>query len=134
MVRYAFVWSREFAAGQEEGRKDRPCAVVLAAPAEAGETRVYVLPVTHTPPFDIEVALEIPPRLKAQLKLDEARAWIILDEINDFLWPGYDLRRVPQSQPARVDYGFLAPRFFEQLLEKFQALAAQRRLRRVPRT
>ncbi len=134
VIRYSFVWSREFAAGQEEGRKDRPCAIILSALAVDGETRVYVLPVTHTPPNDPEVAVEIPLRVKSQLKLDDVRSWIILDEINDFVWPGYDLRRVPESQPAQVHYGFLAPRFFDQVRERFQALAVKRRVRRVPRT
>ena len=30
MVRYAYLWTHEAEAGAEEGRKDRPCAVVLA--------------------------------------------------------------------------------------------------------
>ena len=77
--------------------------------------------------------MEIPPRVKMQLKLDDARSWIILDEINDFVWPGFDLRQVPGSQPAQIDYGFLAPRFFDQVRERFQVLAAKRRVKRVPR-
>ncbi len=65
--------------------------------------QVYVLAVTHTPPGDPEEAIEIPHRVKQQLRLDVERSWIILDEINDFLWPGYDLRPVPGSRPGRVD-------------------------------
>ena len=95
VLRYVFLWRREFEAGQDEGRKDRPCTVVLATPSILGALQVYVLAVTHSPPSDPSVAMEIPPRIKAQLGLDGERSWIILDEVNDFLWPGHDLRGVP---------------------------------------
>jgi hypothetical protein len=133
VLRYAFLWRREFDDGREESRKDRPCAVILAAPATAGGMQVYVLPVTHAPPSDPSLAIEIPPRIKHHLHLDDERSWIILDEINDFLWPGYDLRPVPNSDPARVDYGVLPPRFFDAVRTAFLALARERRVRRVPR-
>ena len=56
--------------------KDRPCAVVLALQDEAGRSRVYALPVTHSPPVANEEAVEIPAVVKARLGLDGARAWI----------------------------------------------------------
>jgi hypothetical protein len=98
-----------------------------------GGTRVYVLPVTHTPPIDPSLAIEIPSRVKEHLRLDQERSWIVLDEINDFLWPGYDLRPVPGSQPARVEYGVLPPRFFDKVRTAFLALAQARRVKHVPR-
>lgn len=134
MLRYGFVWRREFEAGHEEGRKDRPCTVVLSARTADGETRVYVLPVTHTPPVDPALAMEIPSAVKQHLQLDGERSWIVLDEINDFLWPGFDLRPVPGARPARSAYGMLPPRFFEEVRRALVALAAQRRVKRVPRT
>ena len=30
VIRYSFLWSREARAGATEGRKDRPCAIVVA--------------------------------------------------------------------------------------------------------
>jgi hypothetical protein len=30
VVRYSYLWYREFLDGREEGRKDRPCAIVAA--------------------------------------------------------------------------------------------------------
>ncbi|MFC4594309.1 MULTISPECIES: hypothetical protein [Sphingobium] len=45
---------------------------------------VTVLPVTHTPPTDERLAVEIPTRTKARLGLDDARSWIILSEANRF--------------------------------------------------
>ena len=133
VLRYAFLWRREFDAGQDEGRKDRPCAVIIAAPAVSGGTQVYVLPVTHTAPDDPSLAMEIPPRVKQHLGLDEERSWIVLDEINDFLWPGYDLRPIPGSEPTRMDYGVLPPRFFDRVRTAFLALAQARRVKRTPR-
>jgi hypothetical protein len=133
VIRYAFLWRREFDEGREESRKDRPCAVILAAPVAAGGAQVYVLPVTHAPPSDPALAIEIPIRVKQHLGLDEAPSWIVMDEINDFLWPGYDLRPVPGSRPTRVEYGVLPPRFFNTVRERFLALAEQRRVKRVPR-
>ena len=51
VIRYAYLWFGEYAAGQEEGVKDRPCAIVAAIRSdEDGNTRVLVLPITHTPP------------------------------------------------------------------------------------
>ena len=99
----------------------------------AGGTQVYVLPVTHTPPSDPSLAIEIPARIKQHLGLDDERSWIVLDEINDFLWPGYDLRPVPGSRPARLDYGVLPPRYFDTVRTAFLALARARRIKRIPR-
>ena len=40
VVRYSYLWHREYLAGREEGQKDRPCAIVAAIRAdEAGITR-----------------------------------------------------------------------------------------------
>ena len=107
--------------------------MIIAAPAVAGGTQVYVLPVTHTPPTDPILAIEIPRRVKQHLGLDDERSWIALDEINDFPWPGYDLRPVPGSQPARIEYGILPPRFFDKVRTAFLTLAQARRVRTTSR-
>ncbi|MDR3509499.1 MAG: growth inhibitor PemK [Caulobacteraceae bacterium] len=133
MLRYAYLWRAEFVREQEEGRKDRPCAVVLAAPKATGGTQVYLLPITHTPPDAATSAIEIPPKVKLHLGLDHERSWIVLDEINDFLWPGFDLRPVPGSNPPRITYGVLPPRFFDRVKTAFLELAKARRVKRTPR-
>ena len=133
VIRYAYVWRREHDEGRDEGRKNRPCAIVLTAPAAGAETRVYVLPVTHTAPQNLTLAIELPARVKQHLGLDDQPSWIMLDEINDFLWPGYDLRPIPGSTPATIEYGHLPPRLFDTVRTAFLALARARRVRRVPR-
>jgi hypothetical protein len=132
VIRYSFLWSREARAGATEGRKDRPCAIVVATQPNAdGETRVAVVPVTHAPPQDPGAAVELPASVKAALGLDLAQAWICLDEVNVFVWPGYDLRHVPGTQ--RYDYGVLPQSLFEQVRDGVVALHRGRRSRQTPR-
>ena len=45
------------------------------------------------------------------------RSWIILDDFNEFLWPGYDLRSI-SGKSGRYDYGLLPPALFKQIVNK----------------
>ncbi|MHB1304547.1 MAG: hypothetical protein ACYCZB_13880 [Acidiphilium sp.] len=74
-------------------------------------------PVTHSPPDDASTAFELPLAVKRHLGLDDERSWVILDEVNEFGWPGFDLRRLPRSRDSFA-YGFLPPRLFDQLVAK----------------
>jgi hypothetical protein len=134
VIRYSYLWLREHREGREEGVKDRPCAVVLTLADDEGRSRVMVLPITHTPPADPSTAIELPIQTKTRLGLDMDRAWIMLSEANEFLWPGPDLRPVPGREPATVSYGFLPPRLFNTVRERFLALARHRQAQRVART
>ena len=134
VIRYSYLWLSEFQAGREEGVKDRPCAIVLTVLGEADNPRVIVVPVTHTVPSDPISAVELPPAVKTHLGLDTSRSWAILSECNDFVWPGPDLRRVAERGNDTVAYGFLPPRFFDQLRQRFVALAREGRNRRIIRT
>ena len=120
VISYAYLWHREHRAGREEGRKDRPSVVVLAVEHAAdGAAIVTVLPITRSPPRDANSAVEIPLPVTQHLGLADARSWVIVAEGNEFLWPGYDLRKLPHID--RYDYGFLPPRFFDRVLEAFIA-------------
>ena len=92
VLRDSYLWAEEHRRGQEEGVKDRPCAVILVTAKEDGERVVTVLPISHTPPADPKLAVEIPAPVKRRLKLDDERSWVILTEANRFIWPGPDLR------------------------------------------
>ncbi len=48
------------------------------------------------------------------------RSWVVVTEGNAFVWPGYDLRKI--ARQGRYDYGFLPPRFFNQILAAFLSL------------
>ena len=91
-----------------EGSKDRPYAIVVATPRdENGHIHTIVAPITHRPPDDLGASLEIPAAICRSLGFDQGRHWLRFDELNRFLWPGYDLR--PRSGGG-YDYGM--PGFF----------------------
>ena len=57
----AYLWHSEFLAGRDEGIKDRPSAIIATMRiGDDGETRVLVLPVTHSAPLSGVAVLEIP--------------------------------------------------------------------------
>ncbi len=122
VIPYWFLWSSEHEAGEESGRKLRPCVVVATLQGKMGATRVAVLPVTHTRPRPERSAVEIPRLVKAQLRLDPVRSWVICDEFNEFTWPALDTGRTPAGKPS---FGYL-PRG---LIASIRAEAAAARAR-----
>jgi hypothetical protein len=118
--------------GHVEGRKDRPCVILIAAERQqSGDTVVVALPVTHRPPEDAIVAVEIPQAVKQQLGLDFERSWVIVNEGNQFVWLGYDLRKIPGRD--EFHYGFLPPRFFDHILAAARAYRKHRKMTMTPR-
>jgi hypothetical protein len=133
VINYAYLWQSEHVRGQEEGLKDRPCAVILVIAADDDEERVTVLPITHTPPRQPELAIEIPTATKRRLGLDDERSWIVLTEANRFTWPGPDVRRTGRGDAASVVYGELPGNLLLKIRDAFVAL--QRRQKAiVPRS
>jgi hypothetical protein len=41
----------------------------------------------------------------------------VLSEVNEFLWPGYGLKKVPKTD--KYEYGFLPPKFFKTVRDSF---------------
>ena len=134
VIRYSYLWASEHARGQEEGVKDRPCAVVLTSTDEAGGQIVTVLPITHTPPSNPLLAVEIPAATKRRLGLDDDRSWVVLTEANRFVWPGPDIRPLRSGDAASVAYGPLPYALFEDIRQKFIAALKVRQASAVPRT
>lgn len=127
VVRYSFLWSSEARAGQTEGRKDRPCVIVAAIKRAAdGRFRVRVLPITHTPTEEAR-SIAIPPKVKRHLGLDADASWIVLDEANEFFWPGVDLRPVSRSKPGVWTFGVLPTEIFEEIQATLRRVLQQRR-------
>jgi hypothetical protein len=127
VIRYAYLWRSEFERGLEEGAKDRPCAVLLAVTDEAGDRKVIVLPITHTPPRDLASAIEIPAATKRRLGLDDERSWIVIAEANRFTWPGPDLRPMKSGDASTVVYGELPADLFRKVRDAWLASATARR-------
>ena len=127
VVRYSFLWSSEARAGESEGRKDRPCVIVTAIRRVAdGRLRVRVLPITHVPSEETR-SIAIPAKVKRHLGLDADASWIVLDEVNEFFWPGVDLRPVSRSKPGVWTFGVLPTEIFEEIQAKLRAVLRQRR-------
>ncbi len=62
VISYSYLWHDQHRAGAEEGRKARPCAIVVATVDEDGDTKVYAAPITHSQPDDPHaVELRRPP-------------------------------------------------------------------------
>lgn len=106
VIRYAYLWAEEHRQGREEGRKDRPALVLaLAVHKDDGETEVLVLAVTHSPPHSEDDAVALPDHDKRRLGLDDQASWIVTTEGNAFIWPGPDVRPVPEPPMGRFVYG-----------------------------
>lgn len=134
VIRYAYLWRREAEAGREEASKDRPCAIVLVLLRDGPNPVVRVLPITHSAPLDPAGALELPSLTKQRLGLDLERSWVVLDEANDFIWPGPDLRPLPGAGPESAIYGMLPPGFMTVLRERLLARYWAKRATAIKRT
>lgn len=99
VISYSYLWAREAETGEESGRKDRPAVVVVARIERQVGALILVAPITHTAPENAAEAIEIPPNVKKQLGLDRDRSWIMLNELNRFIWPGPDIRPVLGGPP-----------------------------------
>jgi hypothetical protein len=126
VISYAYLWRSENAQGRQEGVKDRPCVIILAVRQVEGQTIVTVAPVTHATPSRPEDAIEVPLATKQRLGLDNQRSWVVVTEVNRFVWPGPDLRSI---LPGRFDYGFLPSNLFRQIRNHLGKAAAEQRLR-----
>ena len=128
VVSYTYLWRREHERGQEEGLKDRPCVVVLSSEVRGDVTIVTVVPVTRQPPVKGDEALELPGPTKLRLGLDATPSWIVLTEVNSFVWPGPDLKPKSGTDPARFAYGVIPPRLFGKLRSRLASALRARRI------
>ena len=131
VIRYRYLWAREFESGRRDGIKDRPTALLIATATDPPEC--IVLPITHSAPGPDTAAIEMPRTEAVRLGLDGERSWIVLDETNSFLWPGPDLGPVPGRKPRTVVYGMLSRPFFGRVLAAVQSLLRECRLKSVDR-
>ena len=135
VIRYSFLWREEAAGGQEEGSKDRPCAVILVTQDDEGDgPLVTVLPITHTPPRDERLSVELPHATKRRLGLDGARSWIVVTGANRFIWPGPDIRFSRPGDPVSAAYGLLPVGIFNEVRDKFIGAIRARKAGQVTRT
>jgi hypothetical protein len=131
VVHFNYLWSSEFDRGRQEARYPRPCAIVLSYRRTAdGATIAMLAPITHSEPRPGDRAIEIPQAVKKQLGLDDLKSWVMVDEVNETAWPGYDLQTNAQGQYA---YGFIPPTLFRRIKAEMMQVLKASRLRRAPR-
>ena len=118
VVRYEYLWRWRAERGAVTADKDRPVCVVLARRTGPDGWLVALAPVTHSPPAADTIAVEIPPKVARHLSLDPDRSWVIASEVNIDVWPSPDLRPVSRKSDTCA-YGFLPPRLFRSLLDRF---------------
>lgn len=134
VICYSYLWRDEKKSGLEEGRKDRTTAVIIAHRDDVtGQCHVFVLPITHTPPPDTNIAIEIPPEHKPIMGLDDPPSWVICNELNQFTWPGFDVRPVPGVTPQTHVFGKMPQAFFEIVRQRVLALRQTHQIKRVTR-
>jgi len=131
VISYSYLWHREDAKGETEGRKHRPAAIVAHLTDKDGALHVAVLPITTTEPENMAEALEIPAPERDRIGLPE-RSWIICSEYNQFEWPGVDLRPVPGTADVFA-YGLLSREFWAKVKAKMQFLRDGRKLKTIRR-
>lgn len=117
VFRYDYLWSREAAAGRDQG-KERPACLVAAMDSIASPRYVVILPITHTPPDKDTVGVEIPAKVRHAIGLDDVPSWVIVSEHNVDVWPNGGLAPVP-GRSGVFSYGFIPPGLFAQVKAKF---------------
>lgn len=131
VIRYDYRWSREAAAGREQG-KERPACLVAATDPATSPRFVVILPITHTRPDKETVGVAIPARVRKALGLDDAPRWVIVSEHNVDEWPNGGLAPLP-GRPGVFSYGFIPPGLFAQVKAKFLELSEKGRTEGVRR-
>ena len=84
LVVYPYLWKRQAAQGETEGRKDRPVSVLIAVRGARDDlTHLALLAISSQQPRDADTALEVPEIERRRGGLSEFKAaWITVDEYN----------------------------------------------------
>ncbi len=84
IVTYPYLWLHQAQRGETEGRKDRPCCLILAVRNEdSGEHHLMLLAISSQPPADNQEAIAIPDIERRRAGLSRyPSAWIVTSEFN----------------------------------------------------
>ena len=122
VIRYNYLFFEDAEKGLEEAPYDRPCMILRVLPLDVpgGGLRIYILPITHTAPKPGTAGILLPVKTSRRLGMDDDQSWLILDDVNDFIWPGPDVRITPQ-------YGMMPPGLYAKARDQFVKLARARK-------
>lgn len=126
VIRFPYLWSREAARGETEGRKQRPTAVGFRLRRPKGQDQLVLFPITSQPPMPERFAVEIPDIEKRRAGLDVAlRLWIVLDDYNtDIVAQSFYLE--PEPPLGRFSKAFFSPLMHEFVRRRSQARGVNR--------
>jgi hypothetical protein len=88
----------------------------------------------HTAPAEPANAVRFPAEEKRRLGLDDIPAWIITTEGNAFIWPGPDIRPIPDRAAGTMTYGEVSRSLLQQVARSYLANRERQRSRLVART
>ena len=115
LIDYQFLWKRESLRGEEEGRKSRPCAVVLRL-----KNSFSIMPVTTKRPDSNTLAIPFPEIEARRLGMaGDIERWVIIEEINSDEIPSYVME--PDALIGQLSKGF-ARQLVEAFLKNAQRL------------
>lgn len=135
VIRYSYLWADEQRRGIEEGRKDQPALVLaLVVTEHGGATEVLAAAISHSAPAAPTDAVELPADVKRNLGLDDHASWIATTEANVFLWPGPDIRPVPERTPVTMVYRRVPRNILVRAVRSYLANRARKRVKLIVRT
>jgi hypothetical protein len=126
IVSYPYLWRWQHDEGRENAEKDRPvCLAITIRDPEREITHLVILPISGTPPYQGQAALEIPPLeiRRAGLSMFK-RGWITVSEYN------YDIaERSYYFEPNQKPRGMFGPSFMEEIRRAIRPMLAARQSR-----
>jgi hypothetical protein len=133
VVQYAYLWQHEKKQGWTDASKDRP-AMIMYLHKVGDKVLAAVCPFSTLAPAEDErqASVEIDEATRRGLGLT-GRQWARTDQINTFIWAGFDLRRVPGRRPPSFLYGVAPASFFNAVLQKLNERQADGKLIRISR-
>ena len=117
VFRYDYVWTRETERNRAAG-KDRPACIAIATDDDVDPQLAVILPITHSKPRGGAIGVEIPPRVRRNLGLDDEPCWVIVSEANIDDWPNAGISPLP-GKPRVFAYVVLPGRLFETIKAEF---------------
>ena len=129
VIQFPYLWAWQAARGETEGRKDRPCCLALIVPLQNGNHRIFLLPITTSPPPPEAHAVEVPAIEARRAGLDShLRQWVMVSEWNaDILEQSFYL---DHAEPR----GRFSKPFLNGLLTELRQLLQAGHLRTVSRS
>jgi hypothetical protein len=131
LIRYPYLWARQRDVGETEGRKHRPCCLVVPRPNPAsGRTVLFLLPVSTLAPGSGQRAVEIPEIERRRAGLVSWKSgWVYISEFN------YDLAESSfYFEPGAEPLGAFSQAFLKSVLAEFRIILTERRASKVDRT